>query len=179
MVFWRANIIVYTCKLTYIKVWFDLIWLQFAAMTMWHSSQADADVCVIQVQQVRAERQVVMVATDSRASSVILDTPDRPGLRAPPVRSSLYRWCTVVSGHWNNYDEPEVENVAQGRSPSATFSTEGHHISMSHERPCFICFVVWPTTSLKLYIVFWDGSETRVSVVRHLKMHTYLITVRG
>jgi len=52
------------------------------------------------------------------------------------------------------YDEPEVENVARGRSPSATFSTVGHHIPMLHERPCFICFVVWPTTSLKLYIVF-------------------------
>jgi len=26
------------------------------------------------------------------------------------------------------YDEPEVENVARGRSPGATFSTEGHHI---------------------------------------------------
>ena len=25
------------------------------------------------------------------------------------------------------YDEPEVENVAQGRSPSATFSADGHH----------------------------------------------------
>ena len=44
------------------------------------------------------------------------------------------------------YDEPEVENVARGRSPSATFLTGGHHIPMSHERPCFICFVVWPTT---------------------------------
>ena len=52
------------------------------------------------------------------------------------------------------YDEPEVENVARGHSPSATFSAEGHHISMSHERPCFICFVVWPTISLELYIVF-------------------------
>jgi len=36
------------------------------------------------------------------------------------------------------YDEPEVENVARWRSPNATFSTEGHHISMSHERPCFM-----------------------------------------
>jgi len=81
---------------------------------------------------------------------------------------------------WNmKYDEPEVENVARGRSPSATFSIEGHLISMSHERPCFICFVVWPTTSLKLYIVFWDGGETRVSIVCQLKMHTDLITVRG
>ena len=25
------------------------------------------------------------------------------------------------------------------------------------------CFVTWPTTSLKLYIVFRDGGETRVS----------------
>ena len=71
------------------------------------------------------------------------------------------------------YDEPEVENVARGRSPSATFSTVGHHISMSHERPCLICFVVWPNTCLKSY------SETRVSIVWHLKMHTDLITVRG
>ena len=36
------------------------------------------------------------------------------------------------------YDEPEVETVARGRSPSAAFSTEGHQIAMSHERPCFI-----------------------------------------
>jgi len=67
------------------------------------------------------------------------------------------------------YDEPKVEH----------FPTEGHHILMSHERPWFICFVVWPTTSLKLCIVFWDGGETRVSIVCHLKMHTDLITVRG
>jgi len=51
-------------------------------------------------------------------------------------------------------DEPEVENVARGHSLSTTFSTKGHLISMSLERSCFICFVVWPTTSLKLYIVF-------------------------
>ena len=32
---------------------------------------------------------------------------------------------------WNmKYDEPEVENVARGRSPSVTFSIEGHLISM-------------------------------------------------
>ena len=54
------------------------------------------------------------------------------------------------------------------------FSIDGHHISMSHERPCFICFVVWPTASFKLYIVFWDGSEKRVSIVCHLKMNTDL-----
>jgi len=59
------------------------------------------------------------------------------------------------SSKWTlKYDEPEVENVARGLSPSVTCSTERHHILMSHEGPCFICFVVWPTTSLKLYIVF-------------------------
>jgi len=63
--------------------------------------------------------------------------------------------------------------------PRATFLTQGNHISMSHERPCFICFVVWPTTSLKLYIAFWDGGETRVSIACHVKMHTDVITVRG
>ena len=91
---------------------------------------------------------------------------------------TLYRWCTVVSVMLK-YDEPEVENVAWGCSLSATFSTVGHHISVLHERPCFICFVVWPNTSLKLYIVFWDGGETRVSMVCHLKMHRDLSTVCG
>jgi len=52
------------------------------------------------------------------------------------------------------YDEPEVENVALGLRPRATFSTDSESVSISHERPCFICFVVWPTTGLKLYIVF-------------------------
>ena len=45
---------------------------------------------------------------------------------------TLYRRCTVVS-----------------TTSSATFSTDSHHIWTSHKRPCFICFVVWPTTSLK------------------------------
>jgi len=39
----------------------------------------------------------------------------------------LYRRCTIVSTTFK-YDEPEVENVARGRSPSATFSTEVYHI---------------------------------------------------
>jgi len=56
------------------------------------------------------------------------------------------------------YDEPEVENVARGHSPDATFSTKGHHISVSHEWLFFICFVVRPTTSLKLI----SSSETAV-----------------
>jgi len=68
--------------------------------------------------------------------------------RRCPTYGTLYRWCTVVSVTFK-YDKPKVENVAQGHSPSATFSTEGHHIWMSHKRSCFICFVVWPTASLK------------------------------
>jgi len=61
------------------------------------------------------------------------------------VGTIIYTGCTVVSAT-SKYDEPEV---ARARSPRATFSTKGHHIWMSHERPCFICFVIWPITSLK------------------------------
>ena len=32
------------------------------------------------------------------------------------------------------YDEPEVEIVARGRSPSTTYYTEGYHISMPLDR---------------------------------------------
>jgi len=86
-------------------------------------------------------------------------------LKIPPhliCIATVYRWCTVVSVTLN-YDKPEVENVAFGLCPCATLSNEGHHISMSHQWLCFICFVVWPTTSLKLHIVFRDGGKTRVS----------------
>ena len=48
---------------------------------------------------------------------------------------TVYRRCKVVS--------------ATFKCPSATFSTLVHHIWMWHEQPCFICFTVWPTTSLK------------------------------
>ena len=42
------------------------------------------------------------------------------------TRSSLFRWCTVVSATFNfKYDEPEVKNVTSGCSLSATFSTSG------------------------------------------------------
>jgi len=58
------------------------------------------------------------------------------------------RSCDIIQmmhGEWTlKYDESEVENVAGGRSPSATFSTEGHRISMSHERLCLTCFVAPP-----------------------------------
>jgi len=52
------------------------------------------------------------------------------------------------------YDEPEIENVALELHPRATFSTSGSSYFNVHSLPCFICFVVWPTNSLKLYIVF-------------------------
>jgi len=65
---------------------------------------------------------------------------------------SFNRWCTVVSGTWK-YDDPiEVgRNVTRGRSPSVTFQPRVVIISMSHERLCVICFVVWPTTSILNY----------------------------
>ena len=67
------------------------------------------------------------------------------------MANSIFNVPDVIQLHgseWTlKYDEPEVENIARGRSPSATFSTEGHHISMSHEQPCFICFVVWPSSN--------------------------------
>jgi len=34
----------------------------------------------------------------------------------------------MVVSATSKYDEPEVENVARGLSPRATFSTESHHI---------------------------------------------------
>jgi len=90
---------------------------------------------------------------------------------------TIYRWCTVVSGHWNTMN------------PRSKMSHEGT-ARVRHFQPRVIIlqcrtndhaslFVVWPTTNLKLYIVFWNGGETWLSIVCHLKMHTYLITVRG
>ena len=40
----------------------------------------------------------------------------------------IYRWCMVVSGHCNMMN-PRLKMSRNGLSPSATFSTEGHHIS--------------------------------------------------
>jgi len=36
----------------------------------------------------------------------------------------------------------KVHMSAAGQSPSVDISTEGQHISISHELPCFICFVI-------------------------------------
>jgi len=65
---------------------------------------------------------------------------DRGSLQA----NSVCLQYTVMHGsEWTlKYDDPQLKMSHE----SATFSTEGHHISMSHERPCFLCFVVWPTT---------------------------------
>ena len=50
--------------------------------------------------------------------------------------------------------------------PKCDISTEGHHILMSHKRPCFICFVVWPTISLKLWHIATppENNQTAVSL---------------
>ena len=40
--------------------------------------------------------------------------------------------------------------------PSVTCSTEGRDISMSHELPCVICFVVWPTRFPTKWQRFWE-----------------------
>jgi len=42
---------------------------------------------------------------------------------------------------------PEVDMSTWGHSPSGDISTEGQHIWLFREQLCFICFVVWPTTS--------------------------------
>ena len=42
---------------------------------------------------------------------------------------------------------PKVDMSTRGHSPSGDISTEGQHVWMFHEHPCFICFVVWPTMS--------------------------------
>jgi len=59
------------------------------------------------------------------------------------VANKLHHYTQMMHGsEWTlKYDESEVENVARGHSQSATFSTGGHHVSMLHERPWFICFV--------------------------------------
>jgi len=64
---------------------------------------------------------------------------------------TLNRLCTVVSVTLK-YDKPEVENVAshEGAARVRHFQPRVHHLSMSHERPCLICFVIWPTTSLNI-----------------------------
>jgi len=48
---------------------------------------------------------------------------------------------------------PEVDMSSRGHSQSDDIWTKGQHIWMFHEQPCFICFVVWPTT--RKYKIPW------------------------
>jgi len=118
-------------------------------------------------------------ATTSSTVAVTMSETNRQWSDVVVIINSqtIYRWCTVVSGHWNTMN------------PRSKMSHEGT-ARVWHFQPRVIIlqcrtndhasrFVVWPTTNLKLYIVFWNGGETWLSIVCHLKMHTYLITVRG
>ena len=118
-------------------------------------------------------------ATTSSTVAVTMSETNRQWSDVVVIINSqtIYRWCTVVSGHWNTMN------------PRSKMSHEGT-ARVGHFQPRVIIlqcrtndhasrFVVWPTTNLKLYIVFWNSGETWLSIVCHLKMHTYLITVRG
>ena len=118
-------------------------------------------------------------ATTSSTVAVTMSETNRQWSDVVVIINSqtIYRWCTVVSGHWNTMN------------PKSKMSHEGT-ARVRHFQPRVIIlqcrtndhasrFVVWPTTNLKLYIVFWNGGETWLSIVCHLKMHTYLIPVRG
>jgi len=118
-------------------------------------------------------------ATTSSTVAVTMSETNRQWSDVVVIINSqtIYRWCMVVSGHWNTMN------------PRSKMSHEGT-ARVRHFQPRVIIlqcrtndhasrFVVWPTTNLKLYIVFWNGGETWLSIVCHLKMHTYLITVRG
>jgi len=118
-------------------------------------------------------------ATTSSTVAVTMSETNRQWSDVVVIINSqtIYRWCMVVSGHWNTMN------------PRSKMSHEGT-ARVRHFQPRVIIlqcrtndhasrFVVWPTTNLKLYIVFWNSGETWLSIVCHLKMHTYLITVRG
>ena len=64
------------------------------------------------------------------------------------------------SCYWHSLHSTWSRVYANVGHPSIRLSASLATIS----RPCFTCFVVWPTTSLKLCIVFWDGGEMRVSL---------------
>ena len=69
---------------------------------------------------------------------------------------TLYRWCTVVSGHWDMMN-PRLKMSHDGAARVRHFPTEGHHISMSHKNVC-ICHTL--TTHI---IVF--AMQTRSSFI--------------
>jgi len=58
---------------------------------------------------------------------------------------------------------PVIDMSTRGHSPGGDISTEGQHIWMLHEQACFICFVIWPTTSIWI-IIYWKLSTTKVNI---------------
>ena len=133
----------------------------WAASAKWSSRKWK---CHVTLRRVGWRRRPSHLATRRSVSPTYCDRqrpPPAAGQRQ--VNNSIYIIQVMHGSEWTlKYDEPEVENVAR----TTVFRM-------------FVCFVVWPTTGL--YIVFWDGSETRddIAIVCHLKMHTDLITVRG
>ena len=73
-----------------------------------------------------------------------------------PAHTTLYRWCTVEVRH-SNMMNPRLKishnSAARMRlfnwGSTDNFQQKNEHIWMSHERPCFICFVVWLTTKIR------------------------------
>ena len=135
--------------------------------------------CIVLVSRKPTQPISHSTATTSSTVAVTMSETNRQWSDVVVIINSqtIYRWCTVVSGHWNTMN------------PRSKMSHEGT-ARVRHFQPRVIIlqcrtndhasrFVVWPTTNLKLYIVFWNSGETWLSIVCHLKMHTYLITVRG
>jgi len=65
---------------------------------------------------------------------------------------------------------PEVEHVTRGRSPSVTCSTEGRHISMSHEHLTFLRCIVLLYFAIRL--------ESRKSANKRIYLSIYLSNYR-
>jgi len=81
---------------------------------------------------------------------------------------TVYIWCIVMSVTFR-YDEPEVENVTQGCSPSPTFSTEVHRIWMSHE---------WPSWNVQLYRRYsWIFKQC--SVISEISNRKFLLQIHS
>jgi len=72
------------------------------------------------------------------------------------------------------YDEPEVENVTRGCKPSATFSTDGHHMSheganrVQHFQPTVIIFHCCMT----MHVADWSKSRhVTLSIIECSPLH--------
>jgi len=74
------------------------------------------------------------------------------------------------SSEWTlKYDEPETENVTRGRSPSATFTTEGSSYINVARTTVLHMFCRMTSHWLKIVYRLLRGGETRVSIVCHQK----------